>query len=98
MTSRLAIRLLSPFALFGLVHCGPPPLAPCPDAGTQLTYENFGDSFIGTYCVQCHGAALRSSGDQAVRREVNSITPPAPSSSTPAIGATGKLCSRSAVA
>jgi uncharacterized membrane protein len=30
---------------------------PCPDGGTQLTYENFGNAFMGTYCQSCHGSA-----------------------------------------
>jgi hypothetical protein len=28
---------------------------PCPDAGTPLTYDNFGKDFMTTYCVRCHG-------------------------------------------
>jgi hypothetical protein len=28
---------------------------PCPDAGTTLTYENFGQNFFEGWCVSCHG-------------------------------------------
>jgi hypothetical protein len=28
---------------------------PCPDAGTTLTYANFGSAFMTTHCVECHG-------------------------------------------
>jgi mono/diheme cytochrome c family protein len=28
---------------------------PCPDAGTTLTYENFGQAFFAEWCVMCHG-------------------------------------------
>jgi hypothetical protein len=28
---------------------------PCPQGGTTLTYDNFGQSFFTTYCVSCHG-------------------------------------------
>jgi len=27
---------------------------PCPDTGTQLTYENFGASFLAEHCNRCH--------------------------------------------
>src|SRR5438132_386750 len=29
----------------------------CPTAGTKLTYENFGRSFIDANCQKCHGQA-----------------------------------------
>lgn len=28
---------------------------PCPPEGTEHTYENFGEAFFATYCVECHG-------------------------------------------
>jgi uncharacterized membrane protein len=28
----------------------------CADAGTRLTYANFGGAFLASYCVSCHGA------------------------------------------
>jgi hypothetical protein len=28
---------------------------PCPQGGTQLTYDNFGKGFMDSYCVRCHG-------------------------------------------
>ncbi len=46
--------LIATGALLCLAGCGPS--APrCPDAGTTLTYENFGAAFMTTYCVDCHG-------------------------------------------
>jgi len=33
---------------------------PCPDEGTELTYDNFGESFLVAYCQRCHGAPLGS--------------------------------------
>lgn len=29
--------------------------ASCPDGGTQLSYENFGQPFFSAWCVECHG-------------------------------------------
>jgi hypothetical protein len=29
---------------------------PCPPGGTDLTYSNFGGSFINAYCQSCHGS------------------------------------------
>ncbi len=28
---------------------------PCPPQGSQLTWDNFGKSFMDQWCVQCHG-------------------------------------------
>jgi len=28
---------------------------PCPQGGTTLTWDNFGQDFFKTYCFQCHG-------------------------------------------
>ena len=28
---------------------------PCPQGGTTLTYQNFGQQFMNDYCVSCHG-------------------------------------------
>jgi uncharacterized membrane protein len=43
-----------------LAACDPPPLDmseyPCPPAGTQLTYDNFGAQFLGDTCNTCHSA------------------------------------------
>jgi uncharacterized membrane protein len=48
-------------ALALLAACDPPPLEmteyPCPPAGTQLTYDNFGATFLGENCNTCHAAA-----------------------------------------
>lgn len=29
-------------------------LPPCPTAGTDLTYANFGQAFFSTHCTSCH--------------------------------------------
>lgn len=29
---------------------------PCPPGGTDLTYGNFGGTFINVYCQSCHGS------------------------------------------
>ncbi len=38
-----------------LISCGPMANTACPDAGTALTYDNFGADFMTGYCVSCHG-------------------------------------------
>jgi uncharacterized membrane protein len=30
----------------------------CPDGGTSLTYDNFGQPFFATWCNSCHSAAV----------------------------------------
>lgn len=37
---------------------GPPTESVCPQ-GSTLTYDNFGKTFMETYCTQCHHSALR---------------------------------------
>jgi uncharacterized membrane protein len=36
--------------------------ATCPDGGSALTYENFGQPFMTNYCVRCHAAGDVSGG------------------------------------
>lgn len=31
---------------------------PCPESGTDLTYDNFGRDFLVGYCQSCHGAVV----------------------------------------
>lgn len=31
--------------------------ASCPEGGTQLTFQNFGEPFLGAYCDRCHDTA-----------------------------------------
>jgi len=31
----------------------------CPPAGTTLTYDNFGASFMNTHCQWCHGSTVK---------------------------------------
>jgi cytochrome c5 len=37
---------------------GPPTNAICPPAGSTLTYANFGQQFMTTYCTRCHSSTL----------------------------------------
>lgn len=43
---------------FVLAACGaeamPIDEMPCPDEGTDLTFENFGQAFLGEHCNRCH--------------------------------------------
>jgi uncharacterized membrane protein len=43
-----------------LAACDPPPMTideyPCPSAGTQLTYDDFGADFLQGNCNLCHSA------------------------------------------
>jgi uncharacterized membrane protein len=32
--------------------------AVCPDEGTDLTYENFGEAFVSRHCQYCHGSFI----------------------------------------
>jgi mono/diheme cytochrome c family protein len=34
----------------------------CPTGGTALTYANFGQSFMSTHCISCHGAGRAEKG------------------------------------
>lgn len=63
-------------ALLGVVvACADAPLPledyPCPDGGTQLTYESFGRTFLATYCNNCHNASegKRSGAPESYRFE-----------------------------
>ena len=48
-------------ALVLLVGCVEAPIEmseyPCPESGTQLTYENFGKAFLDTECNTCHASS-----------------------------------------
>lgn len=34
----------------------------CPDAGTELTYDNFGKAFFDSHCTSCHTAGSGQTG------------------------------------
>lgn len=38
---------------------GPPTESVCPTGGTTLTYANFGQPFMESYCLRCHDQALK---------------------------------------
>lgn len=41
------------------IHCGDTlDEYACPEGGTSLTYDNFGQTFFAGYCNQCHAAAV----------------------------------------
>jgi uncharacterized membrane protein len=46
-----------------LVACASDPMTideqPCPDTGTQLTYDNFGRDFLARECNSCHSTAKK---------------------------------------
>jgi hypothetical protein len=43
----------------------------CPTGGTPLTYENFGQTFMGTYCLRCHNTALSGAARKDAPSDVN---------------------------
>jgi mono/diheme cytochrome c family protein len=43
----------------------------CPPGGTTLTYQNFGQSFMGTYCLRCHNSALTGSARKDAPSDLN---------------------------
>jgi uncharacterized membrane protein len=48
--------LLVALAALGIA-CGPTLVhTPCPDGGTRLTYQNFGATFMDSWCQSCHGS------------------------------------------
>jgi hypothetical protein len=59
------MRALALLLVIALAACpgngsvfGPPTESVCPPAGTSLTYENFGQGFMETYCTRCHSSEL----------------------------------------
>jgi uncharacterized membrane protein len=42
----------------------------CPTDNT-LTYENFGQNFIGAYCLRCHNSALSGSARHGAPTDLN---------------------------
>lgn len=43
----------------------------CPPTGTTLTYQNFGQSFMGTYCLRCHNSTLAGNARNDAPSDVN---------------------------
>lgn len=43
----------------------------CPTGGTTLTYQNFGQTFMSTYCTRCHNSALTGSARNDAPADVN---------------------------
>jgi uncharacterized membrane protein len=59
-------------ALLLLVGCGGGQATgtTCP-TGSTLTYQNFGQSFMGTYCLRCHNEALTGAARKDAPTDVN---------------------------
>ena len=64
-------RIVAPlaFLVFGSIFaaCGPGApveegLPDCPEGGTDLTYQTFGQTFFTTHCITCHAAASGVAG------------------------------------
>lgn len=76
MSTRFVPSLLGAFAgaaLLTLLGCGGGKAtgATCPPGGTTLTYSNFGQTFMGTYCLRCHNSALTGSARKDAPADVN---------------------------
>lgn len=59
-------------ALLALVGCGggKETGTTCPP-GSTLTYQSFGQTFMGTYCLRCHNEALSGSARKDAPADVN---------------------------
>jgi uncharacterized membrane protein len=59
-------------ALLTLVGCGGGKAtgATCP-TGSTVTYTNFGQTFMSTYCLRCHNEALTGSARKDAPSDVN---------------------------
>ncbi len=54
---------------------GPPTEAVCPDEGTDLTFENFGEPFFTAYCARCHSIEVEGADRQGAPSDHNFDTP-----------------------
>lgn len=43
----------------------------CPPGGTTLTYQSFGQTFMGTYCLRCHNSALTGDAREDAPEDLN---------------------------
>ncbi len=59
-------------ALLTLVGCGggKPTGATCP-TGSTVTYTNFGQTFMSSYCLRCHNEAVTGSARKGAPTDVN---------------------------
>lgn len=53
-----------------VANIGPPTKATCPTTQT-LTYANFGQSFMRTYCLRCHSASVKGDARQGAPSDHN---------------------------
>ncbi|WP_224373151.1 hypothetical protein [Hyalangium versicolor] len=74
MPSRLASVLgaFASAAVLSLTGCGEGKATEmvCPTDNT-LTYQSFGQTFMGTYCLRCHNTALMGSARHGAPSDVN---------------------------
>ena len=68
-----------------LMSCGWEEMSsrPCPDAGTTLTYESFGQPFFESFCISCHGGPNGYSSRAFTDLSTESACRPPTSSATP---------------
>src|SRR4051812_27293329 len=63
-----AMNALGLASLIVLAGCFDPALTtsewPCPQAGTELTYDTFGQGFFANYCDRCHTGARNGAPDR----------------------------------
>lgn len=50
---------------------GAPTGATCPDAGTSLTWKEFGEPFVESYCLRCHSDDVSGTARQGAPRDHN---------------------------
>lgn len=68
-------RLLLALSLLVTVSACGGSNATCPSTGTTLTYANFGQGFMSSYCTSCHGRSggLSLSSQAAVTAHAGSV-------------------------
>ncbi len=66
----LALVCFAPLAACGDDDEGTPSGALCPETST-LTYDNFGKSFMDSYCVRCHSSQLTGAARQGAPNDHN---------------------------
>lgn len=69
--------------------CGGGSNASCPSTGTALTYANFGQGFMSSYCTSCHGRSggVSLSSQASVQARAGSVDSVVTSGSMPPRGA-----------
>jgi len=55
----------------GSAAIGAPTGATCPDAGTSLTWQDFGKPFVESYCLRCHSDEVQGTARQGAPSDHN---------------------------